>query len=130
MRLYAANKPDVAKGFAERLDRVADIQKYTRIAFSRDAELAVRFAQTAGEDLEYSPAEIKRMETIEKEMQRDRKRPSSTVISESGPSNKYSKVDRTHSTCKSCKQKGHWAYDRDENGIYICSMLKPKTESK
>ena len=92
------------------LSEMTKIQQYLKLALIKSPEIAARYAQATDNELDFSTAEMAKIASLEKEVEKKKS---------SGAGRKRS-VDKTNDTCNQCDQKGHWKWDRDSNGKYIC----------
>ena len=105
----AYNVPSMQR-MIDALSEMTKIQQYLKLALIKSPEIAARYAQATDNELDFSTAEMAKIASLEKEVEKKKS---------SGAGRKRS-VDKTNDTCNQCDQKGHWKWDRDSNGKYIC----------
>ena len=99
------------------MTEVAKIQQYLKLAFLKSPEVAARFAQATDAELDFSTADMAKIASLEKEVDKLR------GYAAAGGSRKRS-IDKVNDVCNLCNAVGHWKFDRDSSGKYVCPKQK------
>jgi len=114
---HANEETEKAKVALAASDLLKETQQYVHLFFTKGPEVAARYIEEGEDDeLEFSSTQLSRIANAEREVEKNKGKKTYTT--------EKPKMNRDKAPCKGCGAIGHWKYDRNPDGSYICPSMR------